>query len=87
MKILVLVLALAAGGCIATSSVGPFVKHVQRNGDWLVIHKCLIVLEGDTIRESNCTAEQIPLRSLPMAPQAIPPPGTAPTVPSTPRAP
>jgi hypothetical protein len=64
-----LAIAMLAGGCISTSQVGPFVKHVQRNGDWLVVHKCMIVLEGDEIREQACTAEQVPLRSLPSVPQ------------------
>jgi hypothetical protein len=86
MKIL-LALAVLLGGCVATSQVGPFVKHVQRNGDFLVIHKCVIVLEGDEIHESNCTAEQVPLRSLPMAPPQQPAPPPAPTAPSRPRVP
>jgi hypothetical protein len=53
-------------GCVTTSSVGPYVKHVARNGDWLVVHKCMIVLEGDNLSESNCTVEQVPLRTIPV---------------------
>lgn len=69
-----LLLLALLGACVSTSQVGPFVKHVQRNGDFLVIHKCMIILEGDEIREANCAAEQIPLRSIPVAPQPTMPP-------------
>jgi hypothetical protein len=64
---------LATGGCVTTSQVGPFVKHVQRNGDFLVVHKCIIVLENDEISERACTVEQVPLRSVPMMPQGAQP--------------
>jgi hypothetical protein len=72
MKIAI-VLALLLGGCVATSQVGPYVKHVQRNGDWLIVHKCMIVLEGDEIHEGQCSAEQLPLGTVPIAPQPMPP--------------
>ena len=75
-----LLLAAILSACAAPTQVGPFVKHVQRNGDFLVVHKCIIILDGDDLREGGCAAEQIPLRSLPMAPQ--PPAGmTPPSVP------
>jgi len=55
-------------GCVATSQVGPYVKHVQRNGDWLIIHKCMIILEGEEIHEGQCSAEQVPLGNVPIGP-------------------
>jgi hypothetical protein len=73
MKLAIAIAALLAG-CVATSQVGPYVKHVQRNGDWLIVHKCMIVLEGDDLHEAACTAEQVPLRTVPMMPQQPPPP-------------
>jgi hypothetical protein len=65
----------AAAGCVSTSQIGPYVKHVERNGDWLVIHKCIIVLEGDELAERSCTYEQLPLRQVPLGP---PPPVSGP---------
>ncbi len=91
MKLAILSVLLA--GCVATSQVGPYVKHVQRNGDWLVVHKCMIVLEGDDLHESQCTVEQVPLRTVPMMPQQMPPQQMPPQqqpvslAPSTPRSP
>lgn len=64
-----------AGGCVSSSQIGPYVKHVARNGDWLVIHKCIIVLEGEELSEQSCTYEQLPLRQVPLGP---PPGGVAP---------
>ena len=55
----------ALAGCASTSQVGPYVKHVARNGDWLVIHKCVIVLEDKNLSEEGCTVEQLPLAALP----------------------
>lgn len=76
-------------GCAQTSHVGPYVKHVARNGDWLVIHKCFIVLEDKTLSETDCTVEQVPLASVPQMqpqttpqPQMMPPPQTPPMAPS-----
>lgn len=62
------ILAVAAAACVSTSRVGPYVKHVERNGDWLVIHKCVIELAGDELAERDCTYEQVPLRQVPMGP-------------------
>jgi hypothetical protein len=82
-----LALALALlGGCVASSQIGPYVKHVARNGDWLVVHKCMIVLEGDALTETACTVEQLPLRSIPQGPPPVgpalaPPPAGTPTAP------
>ena len=73
-------LALLATGCVAHSQIGPYVKHVARNGDFLVVHKCIIVLDGDELSEQSCTVEQLPLRTLPTAPPpANPVPPPAPT--------
>lgn len=77
-----LLIALTLTGCVAQSQIGPYVKHVERNGDWLVIHKCMIVLDGDELTEQQCTFEQIPLQSIP---QGGPPPVSGP--PSQPMAP
>lgn len=70
-----LFLAMLLVGCVSRSQIGPYVKHVARNGDWLVIHKCLIVLEGDDLTEQSCTYEQLPLRQVPLGP---PPPVSGP---------
>ena len=63
--------AALAGGCVPTSQVGPYVRSVVRQGPWLVVQKCMIVLEGDDLSEANCTVENLPLGSVPMGP----PPG------------
>jgi hypothetical protein len=71
-------LAIAAAlvtGCVPTSQIGPYVRSVQRQGAWLVVQKCMIVLEGDDLNESNCTVENLPLGSVPMGPPMGPPPG------------
>ena len=74
-----LLLASLLAGCGAShSQIGPYVKHVSRNGDWLVIHKCMIVLDGIELGEASCTVEQMPLRALPQAP----PPALQPTAPA-----
>jgi len=81
------------GGCATSSQIGPYVKHVARNGDWLVVHKCMIMLEGDELTETACTVEQLPLRSIPQGPPPVgpamaPPPAGMPTAPpATPMAP
>lgn len=75
-----LLLVLLVAGCAQTSTVGPYVRHVARNGDWLVIHKCVIVLEDKDLSETDCTVEQLPLAAIPqmqpqMQPQPLPPAG------------
>lgn len=70
----------ALGGCASSSRIGPYVKHVARNGDWLVVHKCVIVLDGHYLTEADCTVEQLPLRSIPQGP----PPGSVAPPPSGP---
>lgn len=78
MKALALALATLAGACVSVTRVGPYVKHVSRNGDWLVVHKCIIVLDGNSLAEEGCTVEQLPLGSVP---QAAPPPVQPPAAP------
>jgi len=80
-KVLALCVLLAACAGTSASRVGPYVKHVARNGDWLAIYKCLIVLEDSDLHERNCTVEQIPLAAIPqmqMAPPAAAQPPAAP---------
>jgi hypothetical protein len=72
-----IVLALLAS-CVSSSRVGPYVKNVVRQGDWLIVQKCVIELEGEELHEVSCTAEQLPLRSIPMAPPMQPMPPAAP---------
>jgi len=73
-----LVLSFLVGCGSVHSQVGPYVKHVARNGDWLVIHKCMIVLDATELSEAACTVEQMPLRSLPQAPPPMVQPGAPP---------
>ncbi|MFT3691727.1 MAG: hypothetical protein QM831_01215 [Kofleriaceae bacterium] len=62
MKVL---LALCVAGCVSGGTpIGPYVKTVARNGDFLAILRCQIVLEGDDLREDTCAWEQIPLARL-----------------------
>ena len=69
-----LVLALLVSGCVSESQIGPYVRNVQRNGSFLVVTKCMILLEGDDLNEGQCTMEQVPLGSVPMMqPQQQPP--------------
>jgi hypothetical protein len=68
-----LLLAFLATGCVSTSQIGPYVKHVQRNGPWLAVTKCMIVLEGDDLNEAECTVEHVPLTSVPMQPGPMQP--------------
>ena len=75
-------------GCVSSSQVGPYVKHIQRNGDWLVIHKCVIVLEDKELGEAGCTVEQLPLSSIPQMQQPMQAPPMQPGPPAgTPVAP
>ena len=62
-----LAILLAFGGCATSSAVGPYVKSVARNGAWLAVQKCMIVLEGDDLTETSCTIENVPLGSIPPA--------------------
>ena len=72
MKSLIFIAALATG-CMATSQVGPYVKQVYRQGDFLIMQKCMIQLEGEELHEINCTAEQLPLRNFQQMPPPAPP--------------
>ena len=89
-----LALLMLVAGCVQTSYVGPYVKHVARNGEWLVIHKCFIVLEDKDLSETDCTVEQVPLAAVPQmqpqpqpaAPQPQPqPPQSQPPLPQSPQ--
>jgi hypothetical protein len=79
MKAALLALAVALAACApSTSQIGPYVKSVARNGAWLAVQRCMIVLEGNTLAEGECTVEQFPLGTIPqgapvqMYPQAAP---------------
>jgi hypothetical protein len=73
MKALVAMLLLC-GACVNESAIGPYVKSVNRNGNWLIVQKCMIMMEGDDLAEGRCTMEQLPLGSVPMMPpQQMPP--------------
>lgn len=76
MRVLLLSLAIAAG-CIPTSEIGPYVKNVSRQGAWLAVQKCTIILEGDSLTEGTCTVTHVPIASYPppmMQPQGAMPP-------------
>lgn len=82
MKAIGILLALALAGCTSTTTIGPYVKSVARNGAWLAVQKCMIVMEGDELSEGECTVDHVPLATVPAAPVApavAPPlrPGTA----------
>jgi hypothetical protein len=72
---------LALSACSSSSQIGPYVKSVARNGAYLAVHKCMIVLVGETLEEGECTLEHVPLGTLPVAPypamQMRPAPGPA----------
>jgi hydrogenase maturation factor len=68
-RALVLAILVACGGT-SRSVVGPYVKHVQRNGDWLLVHRCMIVLEDKDLSETACRVEYVPLAQVP---QQLPP--------------
>lgn len=77
MRAIVLALALAVTGCTSTTTIGPYVKSVARNGAWLAVQKCMIVMEDDVLSEGSCTVEHVPLGTLPPTPVApTQPPGT-----------
>jgi hypothetical protein len=71
-------LACALGGCASQSQIGPYVKSVARNGPWLAVTKCTIVLVGEELEEGTCTLEHVPLSQVPMAPASA----TAPAAPT-----
>ena len=68
MKWLVLVVTLAGAGCASQSQIGPYVKSVARNGAWLAVQKCMIVLVGEELEEGECTVEHVPLAVVPTVP-------------------
>lgn len=76
MRVAIALIVVALAACTRASQIGPYVKHISRNGDWLVVHKCMIVLDGESLSESSCTTEQLPLRSTQVPPplQGPPPP-------------
>jgi hypothetical protein len=67
MRALLLSLAIAAG-CVPTSEIGPYVKNVSRQGAWLAVQKCTIILEGDSLSEGTCTVTHVPIASYPPGP-------------------
>ncbi len=69
-----IILALALMGCTTATQIGPYVKSVARNGAWLAVQKCMIVMEGDNLEEGACTLEHVPLGTLPVAPGPMAPP-------------
>ena len=87
MKALIAALVLCSA-CVSESQIGPYVKSVSRNGNWLMVQKCMIMLEGDDLAEGRCTMEQLPLGSVPMYQPPMPqqpmppqPPGPMPQQP------
>ena len=63
-------------GCGSHSTIGPYVKHVQRNGDWLLVQRCMIVLDDQDLSETACRIDYVPLAQVPvqqMQPQMQPP--------------
>jgi hypothetical protein len=69
-----LVLATLLGGCMSHSQIGPYVKSVSRNGNWLVVVKCVIELHGEDLAEGACTQENLPLVGVPVQPPPMQPP-------------
>jgi hypothetical protein len=55
-------------GCMMPTPIGPYVKSVARNGAYLAVQKCTIVLDGDNLREAQCGWEQVPIAALPPPP-------------------
>ncbi|MGE0549679.1 MAG: hypothetical protein AB7O24_33690 [Kofleriaceae bacterium] len=64
--------AIGCGGA-PRSAIGPYVKNVARNGDWLAVIKCQIILEDNQLRDETCTIEQLPLGPIPIAPMSAAP--------------
>lgn len=63
-----IVLALALTGCTSATQIGPYVKSVARNGAWLSVQKCMIVMQGDDLAEGPCTLEHVPIGAMTAAP-------------------
>jgi hypothetical protein len=61
-------LALMLCSCMTATPIGPYVKTVARNGAYLAVQKCTIVLDGDNLREDQCGWEQVPIAALPPPP-------------------
>lgn len=74
----------ALSACVSTSQVG---RHVARNGDWLAVHRCMIVLEDRELHASSCTVEQLPLAAVPQAVPPLPPGAGSPPQPLPPATP
>lgn len=72
MRVILLSLAIAAS-CIPTSEIGPYVKNVSRQGAWLAVQKCTIILEGDSLTEGTCTITHVPIAQMAGAPVYGPP--------------
>ncbi|MGE0870893.1 MAG: hypothetical protein AB7P03_20170 [Kofleriaceae bacterium] len=83
--IVVLLAAGCAVGCggAPRSAIGPYVKNIARNGDWLAVIKCQIILENNQLSEESCVIEQLPLGPIPMAPMPAAP-AVIPESPATP---
>jgi hypothetical protein len=72
----VALVALLLTACAGESTVGPYVKSVARQGPWLIVQKCTIVLSGDELHEGECSMEQMPLGTIPIQqPPMVAPPG------------
>jgi hypothetical protein len=65
-----MVLALALTGCMSAKQIGPYVKSVARDGAWLAVTRCTIVVEGDNLSEGPCTLEHVPIGAMTAAPVA-----------------
>lgn len=76
-------LAVLLTACVSESAVGPYVKSVARQGPWLIVQKCTIILSGDELHEGECTMEQMPLGTIPVQQ----PPGPPMQMPQAPGAP
>jgi hypothetical protein len=57
-------LLLVVTGCLAPTPIGPYVKTVARDGGFLMVQKCTIILEGDDLREDQCGWERVPLATI-----------------------
>lgn len=73
MRAIAFVVAVVVAGCGAgRSQVGPYVKSVIRDGEWLAVTKCMIVLDDEVLHEQECSLHKIPLRSVPPPPPPAP---------------
>ena len=73
MRLAGLLACCALAACMRQTQVGPYVKSVTRDGNWLIVQRCMLQLEGDDIFENKCTKDQVPLASVAPAPAAGPP--------------